>query len=681
MSNQTFIKKDRISFAINLIEQSVIAPNSNAIFIGPNSAITYDGNSNLISINTLQGISLSNQYIYADGTHLSNIPTSAGQTAITSSIIGLGTFGYISSSQLISTVTGLGDIYISSAGAGQTAITSSIIGLGTFRYISSSQLISTVTGLGDIYISSAGAGQTAITSTIIGLGTFGYISSSQLTSTVRTLGTLGYISSSQLTSTITGWSGIPANKNLNMGNNNISNVAVLYADVINPNTLSIVNFPIGGIGVQNIYAEPVGQVIYINDAVQFQSNAQFNTGIDLSFNNISNVNNIYFTEAIGNEIIIDYINPNDFVDVKILGPLNLCNNNISNVNTLYYNEISGNQVIANSLTLIDTINNYTTTFSNYEYGAIFDTNSSQYGFTNSGGTETAVIQVEYAGFGAGFLYVDNTGAFHLSNNGANKVVIDNNLATDYIYSNSNSVVQFTNNSIDLNNNSISNINMLEFNDADIFDFGTIILSNGYFSYTSVLSPYTYIPIASDWWQFAPIGAINMNNNEISNVQQTSNINSAATNTVISQSFSGVIDNTSFGIGSFSQLIVSFPVVLQFMNPNNFFTNVWQTTFTFNGALVHVDTNYAFYFSLSNIIQGVETTGINFNSNTPYCITGNFVNPFNISASYTDSFDLSSWGFGDSYCVLLYFQGLTIITNNFNSGSYTSFLQPSIQYFL
>ena len=114
MSNQTFIKKDRISFATNLIEKTVIAPNSNAIFIGANTSVTYDGNSNVISINTLQGISLSNQYIYADGTHLSNIPTSAViQNSITSSIEGLATIGYVSSSQLVSSINAVYGVYIS----------------------------------------------------------------------------------------------------------------------------------------------------------------------------------------------------------------------------------------------------------------------------------------------------------------------------------------------------------------------------------------------------------------------------------------------------------------------------------------------------------------------------------------------------------------------------------------
>ena len=78
MSNQTFVKKDRISFAQNLNETIVIAPSNittNALYIGPNSAITYDGNSNVQNINYLQGVTLSNQYIYADGTYLSNLPT------------------------------------------------------------------------------------------------------------------------------------------------------------------------------------------------------------------------------------------------------------------------------------------------------------------------------------------------------------------------------------------------------------------------------------------------------------------------------------------------------------------------------------------------------------------------------------------------------------------------------
>jgi Concanavalin A-like lectin/glucanases superfamily len=65
--------------------------------------------------------------------------------ALQSTIKGLGTYGYISSSQLISSVTGL-NAYISSM-IDPVELTSSIVGLGTIGFISSLGLQSTVTGL------------------------------------------------------------------------------------------------------------------------------------------------------------------------------------------------------------------------------------------------------------------------------------------------------------------------------------------------------------------------------------------------------------------------------------------------------------------------------------------------------------------------------------------------------
>ncbi len=122
--------------------------------------------------------------------------------SLTSSIEGLATTGYISSLSLLSTVTGLGTIgYISSQGATQTALTSTIEGLATYSYISSLSLLSTLTGLGTLgYISSVNTTQNSLTSTVIGLGTSGYLSTTQLTSTLQGLGTAGYISSTQFLS-------------------------------------------------------------------------------------------------------------------------------------------------------------------------------------------------------------------------------------------------------------------------------------------------------------------------------------------------------------------------------------------------------------------------------------------------------------------------------------------------
>ena len=140
-----------------------------------------------------------------------------------STVAGLGSAGYISSQQLGSTVIGL-QTYISSfidpvelastvanlisTTAFTNALVSTVANLGTAGYISSSQLTSSIAGSVLPF---------QLRSTVVGLGSAGYISSSQLTSTVAGsvlpfqlgstvvgLGSAGYISSSQLTSTVAG---------------------------------------------------------------------------------------------------------------------------------------------------------------------------------------------------------------------------------------------------------------------------------------------------------------------------------------------------------------------------------------------------------------------------------------------------------------------------------------------
>lgn len=120
--------------------------------------------------------------------------------AFPSTVAGLGTAGYISSSQLISTVAGLATAgYISSS-----QLISTVAGLGGAGLVSSGQLLSSVAGLGTAgYISSS-----QLQSTVIGLGGTGVISTGQLVSTVRGLGTAGYISTSQLVSTTIGLSNL-----------------------------------------------------------------------------------------------------------------------------------------------------------------------------------------------------------------------------------------------------------------------------------------------------------------------------------------------------------------------------------------------------------------------------------------------------------------------------------------
>jgi len=112
---------------------------------------------------------------------------------VTSTIDGLGTLGYISTQQLLSTVVGMGNIFISTGTPGYGDVTTG-------------QLISTTIGLGNIYLSTADAGQvfsTQLISTTEGLGQL-YLSTPALVSTIEGLGNVGYISTSGLTSTFQG---------------------------------------------------------------------------------------------------------------------------------------------------------------------------------------------------------------------------------------------------------------------------------------------------------------------------------------------------------------------------------------------------------------------------------------------------------------------------------------------
>jgi hypothetical protein len=131
-------------------------------------------------------------------------------SGLASTVEGLGSVGYVSSISLASTVAGLGSVgYVSSI-----SLASTVAGLGSATYVSTSGLVSTVAGLGQSYVSTqsltstvAGLGQSyvstqSLTSTVAGLGQ-SYVSTQSLTSTVAGLGQ-SYVSTQSLTSTVAG---------------------------------------------------------------------------------------------------------------------------------------------------------------------------------------------------------------------------------------------------------------------------------------------------------------------------------------------------------------------------------------------------------------------------------------------------------------------------------------------
>lgn len=145
-----------------------------------NSTLTIYNSQKVVDVQgTILSKSLSTGIINASTILLMGTPFSY---FLLSTVAGLPTFGYVTLSTVVSTVT------------------STNIGLATYGYVSSTQLTSTVSGLANAnYVSSS-----QLASTVAGLGNARYVSSSQLASTVMGLGTSRYISSSQLISSIQG---------------------------------------------------------------------------------------------------------------------------------------------------------------------------------------------------------------------------------------------------------------------------------------------------------------------------------------------------------------------------------------------------------------------------------------------------------------------------------------------
>ena len=163
---------------------------------------------------TLYGGGLS---IFTAGTVI-NYPTDQS-TFLLSTVAGLGTASYISSSalsvRLNSTIQGLGSLgFVSSLNAGGYILTSNlnstVQGLGSSGFLSSISsmqpvLNSTLIGLGTLgFLSTVDttlfATTSNVASTIVGLGTFGFLSSitsvqPTINSTLKGLGTFGYLSS------------------------------------------------------------------------------------------------------------------------------------------------------------------------------------------------------------------------------------------------------------------------------------------------------------------------------------------------------------------------------------------------------------------------------------------------------------------------------------------------------
>ena len=204
--------------------------------------------------------------------------TSYFDTQLTSTVIGLGTVGYLSS------IPSLGG-FVSTANLANLVSTSyldtqfgsTLVGLGTAGYISSTQLLSTSHGL--IEFISSFIDPIELTSTVIGLGTQGFVSSLGLTyavaSTAQGLGTFGYTSTSQLLSTSLGlYQEIQSNANTIRQSDLTSTVIGLgtvgYLSSFNYSTVAVSSLSVQNINsVQGYISSLQVDILYLGASTAF----------------------------------------------------------------------------------------------------------------------------------------------------------------------------------------------------------------------------------------------------------------------------------------------------------------------------------------------------------------------------------------------------------------------------
>ena len=196
------------------------------------SSLTFGSGDGYLNFPDMRAPSLSTMVIYTssitatkfvgDGSQLTGINGGLAATDLTSTTIGLGSLGYLSSFATISTVNlssgSLFSYFVSSQQITASSITAN-------KFVGDGSLITNVPNTGVTSITAAGAGISVdratgavtitatgltsgtvadvnLTSTIFGLAVFGYISTTSLVSSITALGTTGYLSSFNTISSI-----------------------------------------------------------------------------------------------------------------------------------------------------------------------------------------------------------------------------------------------------------------------------------------------------------------------------------------------------------------------------------------------------------------------------------------------------------------------------------------------
>jgi len=212
--------------------------------------------------------------------------------------------------------------------------------------------------------------------------------------------------------------------------------------------------------------------------------------------------------------------------------------------------------------------------------------------------------------------------------------------------------------------------------TDIQNVNNITLSNLYFY--DVLTNTPLNPIIGSNNSIVFGNSINISNNSINNVLQTSNITDAATNIIVPFYFnmtnvaSTSPKNINHNLG-WIQVLTNQPT---FSFSNNYFGlplgGVGLVKFNFNLRSKFFDNFHgdasngaiAFCYTLSNTSLNIEISGNTFNSNDPLLSYPNFSNPNKYTLSYEDVFNVNG-STTDTYCFNLYvYQSFQTLNPNY-----------------
>jgi len=466
----------------------------------------------------------------------------------------------------------------------------------------------------------------------------------------------------------------------------------LYANIVSTNILNAFSISTNQIKTSTIFTSTLtlntagsngivslsndGKTLLINNipSGNFTAISTATTNFNMNGFSISNVNTLNTSNISSVNISTGLITTSSVRGINILTS-NVTISNVLNGNQLNISTLNGNELT------ISTLN--TSTLNVGKYLNLFDIQNNTFlnpiiGYGGQVVIQNDLLVSNHTTYTAGIVNsntldncnndITNVNNFTTSNLYINDVLTNTPLnpltASNYFFVFSNSIFMCNGGGLPTpTTNTISNV-------YNIFN------SNLYFY--DVLTNTPLNPIIGSNNSIVFGNSINISNNSINNVLQTSNITDAATNIIVPFYFnmtnvaSTSPKNINHNLG-WIQVLTNQPT---FSFSNNYFGlplgGVGLVKFNFNLRSKFFDNFHgdasngaiAFCYTLSNTSLNIEISGNTFNSNDPLLSYPNFSNPNKYTLSYEDVFNVNG-STTDTYCFNLYvYQSFQTLNPNY-----------------